>query len=701
MKRLFLLSLVIVSLFALWACGGGTGSAPFSAGGMTYSGPASPAPVTAADANAIIGNLFFGASSGGASGGKAERAQSVNMGGPWIVAVTKDIAGQAGRIDIKSAPAGAKAAGGGGQIINGPCGGSADITLSSSGSTFSFSEVFNNFCSGGVVNGATNESIINGAASASGSFNNSTTPPEMQTMDFDTNGLSTTVISNSPSGPSYSYSSYMAGSIDYTFAYNPQGQMTSMSALENFLFKDTQGNIYWADNLTMLMAFKYSGSTLAETDLSMSGQFGDPAYGTVTVSTQTPFAFMSGNDYPSAGEMTITGANGAYAELFVPSPGNGEIRVYDSSGSLLWDSGPFPWSFGVWFGAPSGNPGAGGGPGGPSGQFVALTSDGIFNSASGAAWNLVNGSASGGGAYGDGKFAVTNSSGILTSTDGANWAKTYSFASSNASVTGPVFDSATGNFMALDKTASALLHSADGSAWTSTAYGGTLANGYFVSAAIGGGRFVVTGSTSGSATPYIETFNESGALVNSVQGTYMGESVTYEGGIFFVSGLGVAGGYDWSSDGNTWTSVAALTNTPVNPSFAYGNGVYLMGGTDSNNHCQVYTSTDGVNWTSAYTNNTFECTGAYFANGLFFMNSNVTGVVVSSDNGAFWDGASIAGSGYNYYNFIYGNGQYLATGWNNTSYFGSIFNSTDGTTWNDVHDTGGGSFGSSLSVIFH
>lgn len=331
--------LVLTAVFVLSACGGGGGggstpSSGGSGGGMTYTGATQKAPVTNSTSKAILSDLYSDASSGNNLVGVSSQNGngSNDQSGPSLLLIAKDLSDAAGRINASSSTAGVVqgATQSSTQTISGPCGGSAtiEITVDTSNDTFSGTATFSNYCGLGLT--------VNGTGDYTGSVNSQGLP---QQFSFSTNGLTAAIGAQSLT---------MAGSIGYSsITWDANTDMTGFTASEN-LYVDDADNVYWADNITLGCTFTYTSGSLSGIDLSIaSGAFYDPLYGYVIPSTPTPFAFLSSNgwDYPSAGEITVTGANNSSAELSVPSYGYADIKVdADGNGVYEYDSGTIPWS---------------------------------------------------------------------------------------------------------------------------------------------------------------------------------------------------------------------------------------------------------------------------------------------------------------------------------------------------------------------
>ena len=230
----------------------------------------------------------------------------------------------------------------------------------------------------------------------------------------------------------------------------------------------------------------------------------------------------------------------------------------------------------------------------------------------------------------------------------------------------------------------------------------------------------------------------SGTVLSSTDGTTWGmqtisgnptlEDVIYSGGKWIIVGDG--GTVYTSTDGTSWTSevsgtsgdiyglasngtlnVAAALNGDVTRStdgiswtkinlaaslFAveYGNGQFVMVG----NQGKVFTSPDGVSWTSRASGTTNSLNRVIYGNNLFVVvgqvgTSYTTGFILTSPDGITWTPRTIPSGTGPLSGVIYAGGQFIAAG-----YGGNLISSPDGVNWtsessvtsNDFYDVANG-----------
>jgi hypothetical protein len=237
-----------------------------------------------------------------------------------------------------------------------------------------------------------------------------------------------------------------------------------------------------------------------------------------------------------------------------------------------------------------------------------------------------------------------------------------------------------------------------------------------------------------SITPISVTSSVSSLSINAspiaawTNGTFPTVVGTAEGGLSVANGFLFAmggSGFARSSDGTTWTTITS-GSIMGECSTAFINGVYVTGGY-MNSFGQIFSSTDGINWTqrvsqtgnaagrppkavatSSGSTNKFVVTGNsghtyYSTNGTSwnFVNmadgmngatsNNTTYIIVggsnliySSTNGQTWTQRSSASSPGSWYDVAWGNGLFVAVGDS-----GHINTSTDGASWTNRTSTSG------------
>jgi hypothetical protein len=226
-------------------------------------------------------------------------------------------------------------------------------------------------------------------------------------------------------------------------------------------------------------------------------------------------------------------------------------------------------------------------------------------------------------AFGNNVFVATGNNGQLrTSTNGTTWTTRTSPFAFNIPV---IFD---GTQFVL--AGSAIATSTDGISWTSTTnpFGTTV----ITELAYGNGIYL--------ASCYSSTLSK-GVIANSTDAiTWVSRDALVPSGTEILSlaygdDVYIAGGTDFflrtSTDGVDWTTRTANIGHSQIRAIAYGNGLFVAGATGA-----LSTSTDGINWTTS--GSIVASQAVYkiiFANGLFIAGLSAGNIYISA-NGTSW-----------------------------------------------------------------
>lgn len=141
-------------------------------------------------------------------------------------------------------------------------------------------------------------------------------------------------------------------------------------------------------------------------------------------------------------------------------------------------------------------------------------------------------------------------------------------------------------------------------------------------------------------------------------------------GVYFVNGNE---GFVTSSDGNTYAHSGASFADVVKTATKYVSGGYM------GNDGVLYNSTDFYNWTSRGTM-TNAAIYAMASDGTNVLAAGSLKVFKSTNSGDTWTNVYTTNNGENFYSMAYGNGKFVANGYDNSTAF--IRYSTDnGTSW--------------------
>ena len=295
--------------------------------------------------------------------------------------------------------------------------------------------------------------------------------------------------------------------------------------------------------------------------------------------------------------------------------------------------------------------------------------------------------------YGNGQFVAVGYYGaVLTSPNAIAWTKRY--IGLIETMQGVIY--ANNQFVTVG---TSIRRSTDGVTWQATSAPDGKSN--LTSAAYGNGRYVVIGNSYSSTSSAQVLISTDGVTFNRIDfPTYPTPSDVVFGQNLFVS-VDYYGNILSSPDGLTWTfrklgssfkaitygkgryvavgtgqammSTNGLTWTAATPTFAnfqdiaYGNGLFVAVGSSG----AIYTSPDGLTWTSRVSNTTNTLNGVAYGNGYFVAVGSGGGNVRRSADGFTWTGSGNS-SGANTGSITFGNGQFVIAG--NTS----IMTTTDG-----------------------
>lgn len=246
--------------------------------------------------------------------------------------------------------------------------------------------------------------------------------------------------------------------------------------------------------------------------------------------------------------------------------------------------------------------------------------------------------------------------------------------------------------------------------------------------AIGG----ASGSADGSVTYYYSDvyFSGNGAHWTTANtnapfgGRYGSQVLSYNGMLWLIGGNsnGILMNDVWNStDGNTWTQVLASTNSTTPTQFSpredfcalvYNNAMWVIGGySNGKSDNDVWSSTDGINWTQVLGNNAnpgasqfaarWGLVGVVYNNLMWIMegaysltaNSDPTiayGDVWNSNNGNTWSLVSNLQMNRTYFDQLAvnaNNQMFLTTGelWNDWGPQDATFTSSNGINWSSAY----------------
>jgi hypothetical protein len=114
-------------------------------------------------------------------------------------------------------------------------------------------------------------------------------------------------------------------------------------ATMNMMVRDDQaGEVFMVQNYQVQIS---EGSGGVEVEMAIDGRYYDPHEGYVDIDTTVTFVIMYGDDNPSSGVLTVTGANNSSARLTAISSTQCLVEVdADGDGTYEYSSGNISWN---------------------------------------------------------------------------------------------------------------------------------------------------------------------------------------------------------------------------------------------------------------------------------------------------------------------------------------------------------------------
>jgi hypothetical protein len=310
LQYIFLLCVIFLGIISIIGTGGGGGggSAPPP---ITYSGLTTQAEIT--DANAEL--FAAGAFGAGRTGSTFSGIGAVEKSGDgdissfrtfWIIQTLKDAVLQVDLSSITSPPfIGASESG----TEPGPCGGTVSYSIQYNETTgvFSGTFTFKSYCDSGVV--------ISGSTTVSGTINLGTSMIEDIHFKF-------TSLSDG--------SSTLSGNLNMDLTVSP-----IQVDFDTYLKNNATNTVYWAQDYVIYIT---DGGSYLDVEIN-SGNYYEPDYGYVTISTPTPFRIYNLDLWPSSGVMVVTGTGNTKVRLTAISNTQCQIDA-DLDGNNIYEWGP-------------------------------------------------------------------------------------------------------------------------------------------------------------------------------------------------------------------------------------------------------------------------------------------------------------------------------------------------------------------------
>jgi hypothetical protein len=300
----------------LAGCGGDGGGGS----SIVYSGLTTPAAVTSDNALALSGTAYDGGDSvgsltligiapGGTDGSESGTAQAVRISSVLVDAV------RSAHLGRSSGPAVATGATTSGSLGDGNCGGTATFSGTADETTGVLHATFrfNAWCNDGVT--------VSGTLIADGQVDTNT--QELTSLEF---SFSTMTV------------------FDAANTFQARGTIAATFGVSDVLTIDMDysagdGTIFRASDLTVVTT-----PDLGNENVTITGRVYHPLHGHVDVTTPQPLVVTSEDDYPSSGELVVTGAGNSHGRITALSATTFQIDV-DEDGDGFYETavGTFEW----------------------------------------------------------------------------------------------------------------------------------------------------------------------------------------------------------------------------------------------------------------------------------------------------------------------------------------------------------------------
>lgn len=289
LQYIFLSCVIFLGVISIIGTGGGGGdSAPPP---ITYTGLTTQAEITDTNAELFVAGAFGAGRTGTTFSdmGAVEKSGDGDISSFrtfWISQTLKDAVFQVDLSSITSPPfIGASESG----TIDGPCGGTVSYSIQYNETTgvFSGTFTFKSYCDSGVV--------ISGSTTVSGTINLATSMIEDIHFKF-------TSLSDG--------SSTLSGDLNMNFTVDP-----IQVDFDTYLKDNATNTVYWAQDYVIYITEGVDGIvSFLDVEIN-SGNYYEPDYGYVTISTPTPFRVYDSDLWPRNGVMVVTGTGNTKARL--------------------------------------------------------------------------------------------------------------------------------------------------------------------------------------------------------------------------------------------------------------------------------------------------------------------------------------------------------------------------------------------------
>jgi hypothetical protein len=313
-SQYILLSCVIfLGVISIIGTGGGGGD---GGGGITYTGLTTQAEITDANAELFAAGAFGAGRTGSTftAIGAVEKSSDGNISSFRTFSISQALKDAVLQVDLSSIASpppfiGATESG----TEPGPCGGTVSYSMQVNETTgvFSGTFTFKSYCDSGVV--------ISGSTTVNGTINLDTLTPENIHFRFE----------NLSDG-----SSTLRGDLDMDFTISP-----IRVDFDTYLKDNATNTVYWAHDYVIYITEGVDGiDNYLDVEIN-SGNYYEPDYGYVTISTPTPFRVYVSDLWPSEGVMVATGTGNTKVKLTAISNTQCQIDA-DLDGDDIYEQPP-------------------------------------------------------------------------------------------------------------------------------------------------------------------------------------------------------------------------------------------------------------------------------------------------------------------------------------------------------------------------
>ena len=320
LQYIFLLCVIFLGIISIIGTGGGGGggSAPPP---ITYSGLTTQAEITDANAELFAAGAFGAGRTGSSFSniGAVEKSSDGDISSFRIFSISQALKDAVLKVDLSSITSPPFIGASRIDTEDGPCGGTVSYSMQINESTgvFSGTFTFSSYCDSGVV--------ISGSTTVSGTVDLGTST--IDDIDFHFTNLS-------------DGSSTLSG--DLNMDLTVLTVFPVQVDFDTYLKDNSTNTVYWAQDYVIKITEGVNGFGDSYLDVEInSGNYYEPDYGYVTITTPTPFRVFYGSDlWPREGFMVATGTGNTKVRLTAISNTECQVDADLNDDDIYDDWGP-------------------------------------------------------------------------------------------------------------------------------------------------------------------------------------------------------------------------------------------------------------------------------------------------------------------------------------------------------------------------